>query len=116
VAGESDFSVDISKDVLVGITGIAIESVKGAAPVTPPVKVGEVFTGRRAKGITVQRDGNTVTVDLTVNVDYGRAIPEVARELQQAVSDNIEVMTGLSVRAVNVTVQAVCLPPESADA
>ncbi|HWG84231.1 MAG TPA: Asp23/Gls24 family envelope stress response protein [Deinococcales bacterium] len=116
MAGENEFSVDISKDVLVGIAGIALESVQGVTPVSPPVKVGEVLTGRRAKGIGVQREGNNVTVDLSVNIDFGRAIPDVARELQQAVADNIEVMTGLSVRSVNVTVQAVCLPAESTDA
>ena len=106
--------VDISQDVIVGIAGIALESVRGVSPVAPPARVGEVLAGRRLKGITVQRDGSSVAVDLSVNVEYGRAFPEVAREVQRAVCENIELMTGLSVRAVNVTVQGVTLPPEPA--
>ena len=104
--------VDISKDVLTGIASIAIEGVKGVTPVTPPVKMGEFLTGKRLKGINIARDGSSVIVDLSVNVDYGRAIPEAALEVQKVVAENIEVMTGLNVRAVNVTVQSIVLPLE----
>lgn len=106
--------VDISRDVLVGIAVIALESVPGVSPVTPPTRVGEVLAGRRLKGIGVQREGSSVTVDLSVNVEYGRAIPDAAREAQRAVCESIELMTGLSVSAVNVTVQGVTIPPEAA--
>ncbi len=105
-----NFEVEINKDVLIGIAGIALEGVKGVTPVTPPVKVGEVLAGKRLKGINVNRDGNNVTVDLTVNVDYGLEIPAVAREVQRVVAENIEVMTSLNVKAVNVTIQGIVLP------
>ena len=108
--------VDISKDVLVGIAGIALESVQGVTPVVPPVRVGEVLAGRRLRGINVQRDGSSVVVDLSVNVEYGGVIPDLARAVQQAVAENIELMTGLNVRAVNVTVQSVTVPHENANA
>jgi uncharacterized alkaline shock family protein YloU len=101
--------VDISKDVLTGIASIAIEGVKA---VTPPVKMGEFLAGKRLKGINITRENTNVIVDLSVNVDYGRAIPEAALEVQRVVAENIEVMTGLSVRAVNVTVQSIVLPLE----
>lgn len=108
-----NFEVEINKDVLIGIAGIALEGVKGVTPVTPPVKVGEVLAGKRLKGINVNRDGNNLTVDLSVNVDYGLEIPNVAREVQRCVAENIEVMTGLNVKAVNVTIQGIVLPNES---
>jgi uncharacterized alkaline shock family protein YloU len=102
--------VDINKDVLTGIASIALEGVQGVVPVTPPMQIGEFFTGKRLKGINVTRDAQSVTVDLTVNVDFGRAIPDIAKEVQRAVTENIEVMTGLTVNAVNVTVQGVVVP------
>jgi uncharacterized alkaline shock family protein YloU len=108
-----NFEVEINKDVLIGIAGIALEGVKGVTPVTPPVKVGEVLAGKRLKGINVNRDGSNVTVDLTVNVDYGLEIPAVAREVQRVVAENIEVMTSLNVKAVNVTIQGIVLPVDS---
>ncbi len=99
--------VDINKDVLTGIASIALEGVQGVVPVAPPMQIGEFFSGKRLKGIGVTRDAGSVTVDLVVNIDYGRVIPDVAKEVQRAVTENIEVMTGLSVHAVNVTVQGV---------
>lgn len=102
--------MDISKDVLTGIASIALEGVQGVVPVAPPMQIGEFFSGKRLKGISVTRDTSAVTVDLVVNIDYGRVIPDVAKEVQRAVTENIEVMTGLSVSAVNVTVQGVVLP------
>ncbi|HEX2863745.1 MAG TPA: Asp23/Gls24 family envelope stress response protein [Deinococcales bacterium] len=106
-------SLEISRDVLAGIAGIAMEGVKGVVPAVPPVKVGEVLAGRR-KGINVSRAGQSVTIDVSVNVRYGQSIPDVAREVQQAVCDNVELMTGLSVKAVNVTVQGILLPEAEA--
>jgi uncharacterized alkaline shock family protein YloU len=115
---KENFEIEINKDVLIGIAGIALEGVKGVTPVTPPVKVGEVLAGKRLKGINVTRDGTSVTVDLSVNVDYGLEIPKVAGNVQRTVAENIEVMTGLSVKAVNVTIQGIVLPtePETANA
>jgi uncharacterized alkaline shock family protein YloU len=102
--------VDINKDVLTGIANIALEGVQGVVPVAPPMQIGEFFSGKRMKGIQVSRDGDSVQVDLSVNIDYGRVIPDVAKEVQRTVAENIEVMTGLSVKAVNVTVQGIVLP------
>ena len=99
--------VDINKDVLTGIASIALEGVQGVVPVAPAMQIGEFFSGKRLKGIGVTRDAQSVTVDLVVNIDYGRVIPDVAKEVQRAVTENIEVMTGLTVHAVNVTVQGV---------
>jgi uncharacterized alkaline shock family protein YloU len=101
--------VDINKDVLTGIASIALEGVQGVVPVSPPMQIGEFFSGKRLKGISVARESSQVTVDLVVTVDYGRVIPDVAKEVQRAVTENIEVMTGLTVNAVNVTVQGVVL-------
>ncbi len=108
--GAKNLDVDINKDVITGIASIALEGVQGVVPVSPPLQLGEFFNGKRLKGINVSRDGNHVVVDLSVNIDYGRVIPDVAREVQRTVAENIEVMTGLSVQSVNVTVQGVVLP------
>jgi uncharacterized alkaline shock family protein YloU len=72
--------------------------------------VGEILAGKRLKGINVTRDPAGVTVDISVNIDYGLVIPDLAKKVQRVVAENVEVMTGLSVKAVNVTVQSVVLP------
>lgn len=102
--------LDISPDVLFGIAQLALEQVEGIRPMTPPARVGEILGGRRAKGIAVEREGDRVSIHLSVCVSYGLAIPDLARAAQQAVREAVSSMTGLKVSTVNVTVEAVDVP------
>lgn len=109
-----DRGLEISPDVLYGIAQLALESVEGLTPAAPAPRVGEILSGRRAKGIRVERSGRTVRIVLNVSVTYGRAVPEVAAEAQRAVREAVASMTGLEVDSVDVYVDAVDLPPEIA--
>ncbi|HZJ10407.1 MAG TPA: Asp23/Gls24 family envelope stress response protein [Trueperaceae bacterium] len=101
--------LDISPDVLYGIAQLAIDQLEGVRPIQPAVRVGEILTGRRAKGIAIERDGAEVWVALTVAVDYGVEIPKVAKAAQRSVREAVASMTGLAVRSVDVNVEAVDL-------
>lgn len=107
---ETPVDVEISHDVLFGIAQLALDNVEGIRPVTPPVRVGEILTGRRAKGIHIERQDNDVLIDLTVAVLYGQEIPKVARAAQRAVREAVASMTGLTVTSVNVTVDYIDIP------
>lgn len=102
--------LDISQDVLFGIAQLALEQVPGITPTTPPVRMGEILTGRRAKGIQVEREDAQVRIYLSVRVDYGKVIPELAKDAQKAVREAISSMTGLEVETVDVIVEAVDVP------
>lgn len=106
--------LDISQDVLYGIAQLALEQVEGLTPASPPVRMGEILTGRRAKGIRLERDEETVRVALNVRVTYGLEIPKVAAAAQRAVRESVASMTGLDVASVDVTVEAIDLPEELA--
>jgi uncharacterized alkaline shock family protein YloU len=104
----------ISQDVLYGIAQLALETLEGLKPVAPPARMGEILTGRRAKGIRIERHSGAVTIDLNVRVTFGLAIPALAKEAQKVVREAVTSMTGLMVASVNVTVEAVDLPaPET---
>ncbi len=107
-AGRED-EVLVSDDVISTIAGTALAEVKGIAA-SPTGLVG--LLGRRgaARGIKIESDGNAVTLDVSVMVEYGARIPVVAAEIQTKLRSAIEEMTGKFVRAVNVTVQGVRLP------
>lgn len=107
-------ALDISGDVLYGIAQLALDGVEGVSATTPPLRVGEFLTGRRAKGIRVEREGERVRIGLTVSVLYGLKIPEVAAEVQRVVREAVASMTGLEVAAVTITVEAVDPPEELA--
>lgn len=101
----------ISHDVLLGIAHLALERVEGVSPVAPPTRVGEILSGRRAKGLEIKQSGKVLVVELSICVTYGYSIPEVARSAQKAVREAVASMTGVEVASVHVTVTSV-EPPE----
>ena len=64
----------------------------------------------RTQGVTVDLRGDSVDVDITLVVTYGRSIPEVAQACRERVRDRIEATTGLAVKAVNVVVSDIYFP------
>jgi uncharacterized alkaline shock family protein YloU len=63
--------------------------------------------GRRARGIEIGRDGDDVTIELHVVVEYGLNLAEVASTVRNRVSYEVERLTGLPVRAVEVHIEDV---------
>jgi uncharacterized alkaline shock family protein YloU len=61
----------------------------------------------RPRGIEIGRDNGEVTVDLHVVVEYGLNLAEVASSISNRVAYEVERLTGLSVRAVEVHVDDV---------
>ena len=104
--------LELSPDALYGIAQLALDQVEGVRTITTPTRVGEFLTGRRAKGIVIEREDEAVSIALNVSVTYGVRVPEVARSAQRAVREAVASMTGLTVRTVDVHVEAIDLPEE----
>ena len=106
--------VSITEQVIASIAGLAASSVEGVSELRGSVAdnlkaiLGE--EGRSARGVAVHVEGDEVHVTLHVAVEYGYPIHEVAQRLQRAVKDEVEGMTGLRVRAVDVYVSDLTLP------
>ena len=60
-----------------------------------------------ARGVKVQIKDGEVKVDLSLNMEYGYAIPEVSKAVQDKVSASINNMTGLVVSEVNIRISGV---------
>jgi len=110
--------LDISKTVLIDIAATTVDRIGGLDIAPAPIKASEVLGGvrpgsgpRRPRALKVTRDGQFVSVEIGLNVEYGKNLVGVSQAVQRAVTENIELMTGLKVRAVNVTVQGLLLPP-----
>ncbi len=80
-----------------GVVGMASKNVVDG--------IANTLTGDPHKGIEVRFDGQTVSIDLYVIVEYGTRISAVARSAAGAVRFNVEETTGLPVTEVNVYVQ-----------
>lgn len=99
---------DLSESALVSLVTLALEGQKGLRLAQAGGRsVGEVLSGRRSRPVRIEREGDTLVIDLNVSVDYGRSVIESAKEVQRTVGDVLTASTGLKVKAVNVTVVAV---------
>ena len=59
----------------------------------------------RPRGIEIGREGDGVTIDLHVVVEYGLNLAEVAATLRSQVTYELERLTGLPVAAVDVHIE-----------
>ena len=57
-----------------------------------------------SSGVRTQIEGEEVSFDLSVNVDFGRSITDVSKEIQERVKNTVETMTGLTVTEVAVRI------------
>lgn len=108
----------ISPEVIGIIAGIAAQEVEGIAGMSGSIVDGIAEKlGRRdfSKGVKVRLEGEAVTLELSVIVDYGIRIMEAAQKLKQKVRATVEEVTGLPVAAINIHVIAINLPQEKSE-
>lgn len=99
---------DLSESALVSLVMLALENQSGLRLVQPGTRsVGDVLSGRRGRPVRLEREGDALTIDLSVSVDYGKPVQDLAKEAQRTVADTLSATTGLKVRNVNITVVAV---------
>jgi uncharacterized alkaline shock family protein YloU len=68
------------------------------------------------KGIRIEKENEELlTIDLAVVLEYGVCIPEICVQLQAAVKEAVENMTGKQIFAVNVVVQGIRSSGEKSD-
>lgn len=60
-----------------------------------------------SKGIKVDMGEKSAKIDVSIIVEYGARIPDVAYEIQTRIKKSVETMTDLKVLEVNVHVQGV---------
>jgi uncharacterized alkaline shock family protein YloU len=64
----------------------------------------------RNQGVSVEVGEREAAVDLTIVVEYGESIPQIAQQIRDNVINRIEGITGLSVTEVNVEVNDLHFP------
>jgi uncharacterized alkaline shock family protein YloU len=104
-------SIDISEEVIANIAGVAATEcygIVGMASKKISDGFAELLGGETlSKGIKVSFVQDQVVIELFVIVKYGTKISEVAANVIEKVKYSVENYTGLSVQAVNITVQGV---------
>jgi len=104
-------TISIREEVIATISGVAAMECYGLVGMAPR-NVQEELTDllRREnyeRGVDVQFNEDSISVQLYIVVEYGVKISEVARNVQERVKYSIETRLGLKVEQVNVKVQSV---------
>ena len=113
----------IQKPVVTAIVGMAAQEVEGVTmshggarlPGDSSPTVGEFVDsvtggGNRTRGLSVEVGERQAAVDMTVNVAYGRSIPQLTEAVRRRVIERVESLTGLEVSEVNIQVNNVMMP------
>jgi uncharacterized alkaline shock family protein YloU len=114
-ANETGGKVVFAEDVVATIASLAASEVEGVYGMS-----GSTFEGlgeklgkkNYTKGIKVEVGTVECAVDMTLIVKYGYRIQDVCQNVQQAVKNAIENMTGLNVVEVNISVNSVVFAEE----
>ncbi len=88
--------VSYNPGIVNGIVHLAVSEVEGV----------ELLGGKK-KGLKIYFEKNGIYADISVIVDYGYNVPEVAFKIQQTVKHNVEAMTNYKVAKVDVYVECV---------
>ena len=108
--------IQINDDVIATISSLAAVEVEGIVSIAGGSSLAEVWGGKGLKkGVSVTTDeaANYVVIDLEVNIEYGVDVYKAAHQLQRAVKNAVENMTGLTVKAVNVKISGIVLGGEA---
>ena len=105
-------TVSFATEVVATIAGLAATEVEGVASMSSQNGgLADMFSRKNTrnftKGVRIDLDGNCVTVDVTIVVEYGSPVPDVARSIQENVKKAIETMSGLTVHSVDVHVSGI---------
>jgi uncharacterized alkaline shock family protein YloU len=111
-------STTISNAVVSRVVGLAAQEVEGVqlgggtaravGGILDSVAGGSGLT----RGVTVEVGEVEAAVDLTMSVEYGRAIHQIAEAVRTNVIRRVESLVGLRVTEVNITVSDIFFPQQ----
>ncbi len=100
-------TIKIANEVVAIIASLAASEIEGVASMSGGVGSGIAEILGHKKGVKVETAEEECVVDLSVVVEYGVSIPDVAQGIQRNVKEAIESMTGLNAVEINIHVQGV---------
>ena len=111
----------ISDSVVTKIAGIAAQEVdgirmgSGASQAVGGILGSITGGGSQTQGVSVEVGQEEAAIDLTLTVEYGKSIPQLAEAVRRNVANRVESLVGLRVTEVNVAVNNVYFPEMEAE-
>jgi len=104
--------VKIHENVISSIVRKAALSVDGISRLAGSSfvdNIAEIVGSRKIsdRAISIKLDDDKVEIEIKLNMKFGFKVPEVASEVQTAIIEQVESITGMNVVCVNVVVQEI---------
>jgi len=104
--------VRISDDAIASIAAISAKKIDGVfglhLGLLPRLFEALGFSkNENSGGVRVEIGDKEVWIEMVVNVKFGFDVPMVVAKIQESVRDNVESMTGLAVREINVNIKEI---------
>ena len=93
--------------LIAGLAAMEVEGVKSMAGNITRELVAKLAMKNLAKGVKVEVQDESVTVYMSLNIDFGYNIPQVSAKVQERVKASVENMTGFHVETVNIKIAGV---------
>jgi uncharacterized alkaline shock family protein YloU len=99
-------TITISEKVVTAVVAGGASQIEGLGQKKSSVTedIGRIF-GSQRHGVTIDFDGNEVSITLKIAVKQGYPVHEVAKKTQKKVKEDVESKTGLKVNKVDIYVQ-----------
>ncbi|SFE31105.1 Asp23/Gls24 family envelope stress response protein [Alteribacillus iranensis] len=99
--------IEISPEVIEVIAGLAATEVEGVYALRGNFAtdvVERLGKKNHGKGVKVEMGEDGVKIEISVTLNYGVSVPEVARSIQTGIQQALQNMTSISIEAINVHV------------
>lgn len=114
MAEQKDFAsvgdIRISEDVIASIAALAVAEIDGVTLI-PAITASDLHEligkNRLSRGIRVRFNDTGISLDVQINVRFGLIVAELARKVQESITNAVESMTAIHVDAVNVNVAGI---------
>ncbi|MBO5713515.1 MAG: Asp23/Gls24 family envelope stress response protein [Clostridia bacterium] len=108
IDNEKNGKVIYNAGIVKGIVALAVSDVNG-------VSLRKIGKKDNLDLIKISFTNEDIDVDVSVDIEYGYNVPDVAYEIQQSVKRNVESMSKYKVNTVDVHFEGVSFPNEFID-
>ncbi len=108
----------IEDNVVAKVAGIAAQEVEGIQMGGGTARAVGGFldsvtgAGGQTRGVAVEVGEEEAAINLSMAVEYGKAIPQISEAVRRNVINRVENLIGLRVTEVNITINDALLPEE----
>ncbi len=110
-------NVTYKKNVVISIVSLATQEINGVASISRSSvsAIRSALSKNINRGIIVDFDNNSASIDVFVNVKFGYSVKDVAFRVQENIKSSVESMTEFKVSTVNVHVVGVTFSDTDSD-